>query len=757
MRASSFEGCRAGYVFKMDALGIGYYLDAPAHSLDGADFVAAPEFVGAKQGFVFKRDARGVGYYRDGADVRASSAARLERAARAGRTSASQPTRADSGRGFRFGSDNRARTFRAYCERAVKLGLLSGQSEVDALSLELEAMAEGEREEAMMRIVERGLRGREVVIVGATGRTPRGWWGDESVGLCLPHGVFDARRPELLPVRMPLRSAALGSVLGEQPIPEVMDVGVRATNLRLRLDAPAAKPGDGAGGLDEATTSRPLDTPPAEDVSAEGEEGADVAAMGTAALPASLRARYNGLRATKRVAPSEAADVMAELRAVSAAGNRLIVERSGGVEWASEMAPCVLPVRLSIEHLWSGDAKTRLISRCCQLDILQCMKPLPAWPGQGPPADYVVNVGERTRSGAANEQQATWRAEARRGNQDFDKLIQLQAALARRGVRILHRFDSLFMRLYAARASIPSHRDEGESRLRIVGNAGCARTVKLRLQAIGDFAVADVGSAGALEWIVEAGWAYAFTDAGAGRYPLRKDVDAASIAASLPGGHAAWNGCVDLFAAHEVQPTSTCAPLTMAWVVDLDPTACGGDARTIVRRYEEAVLEVMITNGVSLDAAMEPPRLPNPFLYRPFEAGTPAQTARPVSRDGDGDHTPPQTIDDGTRFLMRVGCTRCRTAHWLPAQEGRQRTLWLLYTREMHAPCCAHRAAPVRLQPSLRDVGFGYKLRAHSGGDPDAAEVAVAMTVGEGGRVNLALSLELGPFALVTEVRPVEE
>ena len=45
---------------------------------------------------------------------------------------------------------------------------------------------------------------------------------------------------------------------------------------------------------------------------------------------------------------------------------------------------------------------------------------------------------------------------ARRGNADFAKLLQLKAALARRGVRLLARFDSLFMRLYAPRATIPS-------------------------------------------------------------------------------------------------------------------------------------------------------------------------------------------------------------------------------------------------------------------------------------------------------------
>lgn len=183
--------------------------------------------------------------------------------------------------------------------------------------------------------------------------------------------------------------------------------------------------------------------------------------------------------------------------------------------------------------------------------------------------------------------------------------------------------------------------------------------------------------------------------------------------------------------AHEVQPTHVHAPLTMAWVVDLDPQSCNGHVPTILRRcvqcalasrcvecdgvvcvavslpgqvpcgrpvsgggrwwvavagcgwrwqavagtapaaarlwciqhvewlhaqaclllvgpsldmrsprvsghvirYEEAVLEVMLSHGVDLDDAMQPPALPVPFLYRPFEAGTASQRARPATRN----------------------------------------------------------------------------------------------------------------------------
>ena len=197
----------------------------------------------------------------------------------------------------------------------------------------------------------------------------------------------------------------------------------------------------------------------------------------------------------------------------------------------------------------------------------------------------------------------------------------------------------------------------------------------------------------------------------------------------------------------------------MAWVVDLDPSSCGGDVATIVRRYEEAVLEVMLACGVCLEESMQPPALPEPFLYRPFEAGTQAQTARPVSRDGDGagDDAPPQTIDEDTRFIMRVGCCRCGASHWLPAQEGRQRKLWLLFTSQLHAKACAHRVAPIRLQPSLRKVADGYKLKAYSGGDPKTVEVAASVATGAGGRVTLVLALDHGPHAFVSEYHPVEE
>ena len=60
------------------------------------------------------------------------------------------------------------------------------------------------------------------------------------------------------------------------------------------------------------------------------------------------------------------------------------------------------------------------------------------------------------------------------------------------------------------------------------------------LHAIGDANSAPVDAAAALAYTVEHGWAYALTDAGAGRRALRADEEAsAELAASLPGGPSA--------------------------------------------------------------------------------------------------------------------------------------------------------------------------------------------------------------------------
>ena len=67
--AKAFEGARPGYVFKMDKLGLGYYLDK-SYAVAEPDantlgFIAAKAFEGARPGYVFKMDKLGLGYYLD--------------------------------------------------------------------------------------------------------------------------------------------------------------------------------------------------------------------------------------------------------------------------------------------------------------------------------------------------------------------------------------------------------------------------------------------------------------------------------------------------------------------------------------------------------------------------------------------------------------------------------------------------------------------------------------------------------------------
>ena len=100
-----------------------------------------------------------------------------------------------------------------------------------------------------------------------------------------------------------------------------------------------------------------------------------------------------------------------------------------------------------------------------------------------------------------------------------------------------------------------------------------------------------------------------------------------------------------------------------------------------VKSFELALLETMIAHQVPIAHAMQPPKLPDPFLYRPFEAGTPAQTARPTSAADEEEDANVPTIDDGTRFLMRVACSLCRQAHWLPIA---MRWLWVPLAHLQH-------------------------------------------------------------------------
>ena len=63
--AKAFEGARPGYIFKMDKLGLGYYLDkssvVPEPVANTPGFIAAKAFEGARSGYVFKMDKLGLG------------------------------------------------------------------------------------------------------------------------------------------------------------------------------------------------------------------------------------------------------------------------------------------------------------------------------------------------------------------------------------------------------------------------------------------------------------------------------------------------------------------------------------------------------------------------------------------------------------------------------------------------------------------------------------------------------------------------
>jgi hypothetical protein len=226
-------------------------------------------------------------------------------------------------------------------------------------------------------------------------------------------------------------------------------------------------------------------------------------------------------------------------------------------------------------------------------------------------------------------------------------------------------------------------------------------TVRLlpMLQALSDSRCRTVKRAEKLQWVVEHGWAYAFTNAGAGRESLSQD----ATVNETP---------VDLFAAHDVQPTSTLAPVTMAWVVDIDDTSCGGCVRTILRRYEEAVLEVMLESGVTLDGSMQPPELPTPFLYRPMED---AEEGSGIRAHG--------VRTERTRYFMRVRCGGCSRDGWLTVQEGHQEVgnaaskpvLECVFPASLHAEGCSLASADTLLRPSLRKVNEAYAIKVRDG------------------------------------------
>ena len=151
-----------------------------------------------------------------------------------------------------------------------------------------------------------------------------------------------------------------------------------------------------------------------------------------------------------------------------------------------------------------------------------------------------------------------------------------------------------------------------------------------------------------------------------------------------------------------VRPTSHEAPLTMAWVVDLDGAAsCGGDDAATLSRHQEAA-EVMVTHGVTLEGGMEPPSLPRPFLYRPFEAGGGPLGER--RRAALTSHPPmsfsAQAVRDETRYIVRVTCGACSTPGGSRPTRARGEAWVSSRRRSMPQPAAAAAAAAAAVQPA---------------------------------------------------------
>ena len=168
----------------------------------------------------------------------------------------------------------------------------------------------------------------------------------------------------------------------------------------------------------------------------------------------------------------------------------------------------------------------------------------------------------------------------------------------------------------------------------------------------------------------------------------------------------------------------------------------------------------MISNGVTLAEAMQPPRLPVPFLYRPLESGgaDPSLTAKPQPEEK---LAAKHVIDSNTRYLMRVGCGTCGARHWLPAREGARRRLWINYTPELHArgsggEACCHAAMSIKLSPCLRKVAEGYCVWGE-GGDEGRAAVEVRMAAVGPATVSVSLGIRRGVRMEVSEMQAVAE
>ena len=171
---------------------------------------------------------------------------------------------------------------------------------------------------------------------------------------------------------------------------------------------------------------------------------------------------------------------------------------------------------------------------------------------------------------------------------------------------------------------------------------------------------------------------YALTGVGSGHVAFAR-------AAQLPGVRQK----LDLAVAHAVRETLATCPATMASVVDLHPSSCGGDACLAVQRHSEAVLATLLLTGGTLDGAMEPPRLPTPPRVLQISEKDHAEQIA-ISRRGGLAKYKNYDFPDATH-LIRCHCYHCNEAYWLfasPTDDGTVSALQVSYGTALHVPGC---------------------------------------------------------------------
>ena len=115
------------------------------------------------------------------------------------------------------------------------LGTLK-RDDLERLQEELSSRPVEERAARILAVLEAGLCGAEVMVVGVTGRHPRGWWGDGSIGIVLDtraqEELVGARRtPGHLLVRVRLSRASSPDTTAAA---ETVVVAIKPVHLRLR-------------------------------------------------------------------------------------------------------------------------------------------------------------------------------------------------------------------------------------------------------------------------------------------------------------------------------------------------------------------------------------------------------------------------------------------------------------------------------------------------------------------------------------------